>query len=57
VRLTRRQWACCGLICNGLDGTAAHPNGYGGGILFGSGGNGYNSTTAGMAGGNGGSGG
>ena len=44
----------CGLVCNGADGTAANPNGQNGGILFGSGGNGWDSTTPGVAGGNGG---
>ena len=47
----------CGLVCNGASGTAANPNGQSGGLLFGTGGSGYNSTTAGVAGGNGGSGG
>jgi hypothetical protein len=31
----------CGLICNGADGTAASPDGQGGGLLFGDGGNGF----------------
>ena len=44
----------CGLVCNGADGTAVNPNGQNGGILFGSGGNGFSSTTPGVAGGNGG---
>ncbi len=47
----------CGLICNGADGTQANPNGVGGGLLFGNGGAGWNSTEAGVAGGNGGNGG
>src|SRR4051812_31422131 len=33
----------CGLICNGADGTEAHPNGQNGGLLIGKGGNGFNS--------------
>jgi hypothetical protein len=43
------------LLGNGADGTAAHPNGYPGGFLYGSGGNGFSPATG--AGGNGGSGG
>ncbi|MCV7063465.1 hypothetical protein H7I76_30305 [Mycolicibacterium vaccae] len=31
----------CGLICNGVDGSAENPNGQHGGLLFGNGGNGY----------------
>jgi hypothetical protein len=31
----------CGLICNGADGTAASPDGQGGGLWFGNGGNGF----------------
>ncbi|MCV7079208.1 PE family protein, partial [Mycobacterium szulgai] len=43
------------LIGNGHDGTAAHPNGQAGGLLFGNGGNGYSQTgNTGVAGGNGG---
>src|SRR5689334_11329586 len=34
----------CGLICNGVDGTAAHPDGEGGGLWFGNGGDGYSWT-------------
>lgn len=45
------------LIGNGADGTAAKPNGEAGGIIFGNGGNGYNSPTTGVPGGNGGAGG
>ena len=45
------------LFGNGADGTAASPNGENGGLIFGSGGAGYNSTTPGVAGGNGGNGG
>ncbi|WP_409347374.1 PGRS repeat-containing protein, partial [Mycolicibacterium mucogenicum] len=44
----------CGLICNGAAGTAAHPNGQAGGILFGDGGAGWDSTDAGVNGGDGG---
>jgi hypothetical protein len=43
-------------IGNGMDGTALHPNGFGGGFFIGNGGDGWNSTTPGVAGGNGGSG-
>jgi hypothetical protein len=42
------------LIGNGLDGTADDPDGGNGGLWFGDGGDGWNSTTAGVAGGNGG---
>ena len=45
------------LFGNGADGTASSPNGRDGGLIFGSGGAGYNSTTPGVAGGNGGNGG
>jgi hypothetical protein len=41
-------------VGNGLPGTAAHPDGFNGGILVGNGGAGWNSTTPGVAGGNGG---
>jgi hypothetical protein len=41
-------------IGNGADGTAFNPNGANGGLLIGSGGDGYSSTTVGTAGGNGG---
>src|SRR6478672_559378 len=41
-------------IGNGADGTAAHPNGFNGGLFAGSGGDGYSPTTAGADGGNGG---
>jgi hypothetical protein len=44
----------CGLICNGTPGTEAHPDGGDGGVLFGDGGAGWNSTEAGVAGGDGG---
>jgi alkylhydroperoxidase family enzyme len=44
----------CGLVCNGADGTHAHPNGFSGGWLSGRGGDGWSSTEAGVAGGNGG---
>src|SRR6185312_1437126 len=44
----------CGLVCNGAAGTIENPNGQNGGILFGNGGAGFNSTTPGVAGGNGG---
>lgn len=45
----------CGLVCNGADGTSAlNPDGQGGGVLFGNGGNGWTSTDPGVAGGNGG---
>ncbi len=47
----------CGLICNGADGTEANPDGMGGGLLFGSGGSGWDSIVAGVPGGNGGPGG
>src|ERR1700754_3987929 len=40
-------------ISNGADGTAANPDGGNGGLLFGSGGNGFNATTPGANGGNG----
>lgn len=43
------------LIGNGTDGTAANPNGGHGGLLYGSGGNGYSQTAPGVAGGAGGS--
>ncbi len=42
------------LIGNGTNGTAAHPNGGAGGLLYGNGGNGYSETTSGVAGGAGG---
>ena len=42
------------LIGNGADGTAAHPNGFNGGLFAGSGGDGYSSTIAGADGGHGG---
>jgi hypothetical protein len=41
----------------GADGTADNPNGQDGGLLFGNGGAGWTSTTAGVGGGNGGNGG
>ena len=47
----------CGLVCDGAAGTIENPNGQNGGILFGDGGAGLNSTTPGVAGGNGGMGG
>ncbi|WP_445169747.1 PGRS repeat-containing protein [Mycolicibacterium sp. Dal123E01] len=49
----------CGLICNGAHGTAEHPNGQNGGLLFGNGGNGFDGGSGGNAGllGNGGTGG
>src|ERR1700744_4405422 len=37
----------CGLICNGVDGTAADPTGQGGGLLFGKGGTGFDENGAG----------
>lgn len=43
------------LVGNGADGTAAHPNGGAGGLLYGNGGNGYSPTAPGLAGGAGGS--
>jgi hypothetical protein len=42
------------LVGDGANGTAAHPNGKPGGILYGNGGNGYSQTAAGLAGGSGG---
>ncbi len=42
------------IIGNGVSGTAAHPDGGDGGLLFGDGGSGWNSDVAGVAGGNGG---
>ncbi|WP_338129861.1 PGRS repeat-containing protein, partial [Mycobacterium montefiorense] len=42
------------LIGNGIDGTAANPNGGDGGLLYGNGGNGYSQTDGGLAGGKGG---
>jgi alkylhydroperoxidase family enzyme len=47
----------CGLVCDGADGTQAHPNGVSGGWLFGDGGDGWSSTVAGVSGGRGGDGG
>src|SRR3954466_8268126 len=44
-------------IGNGADGTAAHPNGFNGGLLIGNGGNGFSPTTVGASGGSGGRGG
>ena len=44
----------CGVICAGVPGTDADPNGGDGGFLAGDGGDGWNSTVAGVAGGNGG---
>ena len=44
----------CGLICTGAPGTEADPDGGGGGLLFGNGGAGWDSTEPGVAGGNGG---
>ncbi|WP_157933117.1 cellulase family glycosylhydrolase [Mycobacteroides abscessus] len=43
------------LIGDGAPGTQAHPNGGNGGLLFGDGGDGWNSTKTGVGGGNGGS--
>ena len=43
------------LIGNGVNGTAAHPNGQDGGLLWGNGGNGFSETGAHVVGGNGGS--
>ncbi|ORB84998.1 PE family protein, partial [Mycobacterium kansasii] len=42
------------LIGNGANGTAAHPNGGAGGLLYGNGGNGFSPTTPGQRGGTGG---
>src|SRR5882757_2456748 len=42
-------------IGNGADGTAAHPDGFNGGLFAGSGGNGFSPTAVGASGGNGGS--
>src|SRR5882757_5806231 len=42
-------------VGNGADGTAAHPDGFNGGLFAGSGGNGFNATAVGTNGGNGGS--
>lgn len=47
----------CGVICNGLDGTHADPDGQGGGWWFGDGGQGWDSDVAGTVGGDGGDGG
>ncbi len=44
----------CGLICNGAPGTETDPDGGVGGLLFGNGGAGWDSTEAGVDGGNGG---
>ncbi|MGB3894374.1 MAG: PGRS repeat-containing protein, partial [Mycolicibacter sinensis] len=44
----------CGMICNGVDGTEADPDGGNGGLWFGDGGDGWSSTVDEMAGGNGG---
>ncbi|ORA80307.1 hypothetical protein BST28_09570 [Mycolicibacter kumamotonensis] len=44
----------CGMICNGVDGTEADPDGGNGGLWFGDGGDGWTSTIEGVAGGNGG---
>ncbi|MEO6794943.1 MAG: PGRS repeat-containing protein, partial [Mycobacterium sp.] len=44
----------CGVICNGVDGTEADPDGGVGGLWFGDGGNGWISNLEGVAGGNGG---
>ncbi len=44
----------CGLVCDGADGTEAHPDGSSGGWLSGDGGDGWSSTVTGVAGGNGG---
>ncbi|MCV7076817.1 PE family protein, partial [Mycobacterium szulgai] len=38
------------LIGNGRDGTAAHPDGQAGGLLYGNGGNGYSQSNSGLAG-------
>src|SRR6201999_1425673 len=43
------------LIANGVNGTALHPNGGAGGLLYGNGGNGFSQTASGAAGGAGGS--
>jgi hypothetical protein len=42
------------VVCNGAPGTANSPDGQNGGLLFGTGGASYNSTTAGVPGGMGG---
>src|SRR5882757_9593645 len=42
-------------VGNGADGTAAHPDGFNGGLFAGSGGNGFSGTAVGASGGNGGS--
>ncbi|ORA20471.1 PE family protein, partial [Mycobacterium angelicum] len=42
------------LVGNGANGTAAHPNGWAGGVLYGNGGNGFTQTATGVAGGAGG---
>ncbi|MEB3032438.1 PGRS repeat-containing protein, partial [[Mycobacterium] nativiensis] len=44
----------CGVICNGVDGTADSPDGGTGGLWFGDGGRGWSSTLDDVAGGNGG---
>lgn len=44
----------CGLICDGADGTEAHPDGFSGGLLFGDGGDGWNGAVSGAVGGDGG---
>ncbi|MGB3331468.1 MAG: PGRS repeat-containing protein, partial [Mycobacterium sp.] len=44
----------CGLICNGVDGTETDPDGGAGGLWFGDGGDGWDSTMQGVAGGDGG---
>lgn len=44
----------CGVICNGADGTAGHPDGGYGGLWFGDGGDGWSSNLEGVAGGRGG---
>ncbi|RAU89892.1 hypothetical protein DQP56_23985, partial [Mycolicibacter senuensis] len=44
----------CGVICNGIDGTEANPDGGAGGLWFGDGGDGWSSNLDGVAGGNGG---
>ncbi|ORA80280.1 PGRS repeat-containing protein, partial [Mycolicibacter kumamotonensis] len=44
----------CGIICNGVDGTEADPDGGNGGLWLGDGGDGWSSTEAEVVGGNGG---
>ncbi|WP_415624230.1 PE family protein, partial [Mycobacterium intermedium] len=54
INAQTQAWLGRPLIGDGADGTAAHPDGRPGGLLYGNGGNGFSPTEAGVAGGRGG---